>query len=392
VWTVVSSFRNLRELGRAALVAFATFPLLAWSTPRVQEGFADLPSGRSLYFSYKAPLNNSPTLVLLNGLDHDTESWRGVLRKIERSNEEVGILSYDMSGMGKTLQREILRSTISLKTFNGLPPIPYEEQTEDLEALIKSLNLHGEIILVGLSYGSAIAMDFLAKYPNMARSAVLASPYLAPLPQQDSVIRQEVRMVRQVPANPLNALTDDQLYDLFLIPMVSIYPIFEPILAQDPWKIPGVYRMVQGARSFSALATARRLRPGSVHVLWAARDQYLARDQVINFRRGARNTFASESILKDVHHNMVRQVPEYLAYFLLKIISDNQITNGERISVSPYEGYAQVGAQRWEFQADSKSLLDHIYLSTFETFFSPITWRLLEGNGDDCNNHLLEKY
>ncbi|MGZ6479043.1 MAG: alpha/beta hydrolase [Bdellovibrionales bacterium] len=353
----------------------------------------DLPSGHSLFYRHKSNTRNSPTLILLNGLDQDVDSWQDFIGHLEQANGDVGYLTYDMRGMGKSLEREMINSAFAFKTFANLRPIEYQEQTEDLKLMIERLNLKGDLFFVGISYGAAIILDFMAKNQGVARQAILASPYLAPLPQQDSLIRQQIALVRQQPANPLNVLPEARLYNLFLAPIVSLYPLFEPVLLQKPWKISGVYRMVEGARHFDALVTAKKLSPNSIHVLWAEKDQYLARDQVINFHRHApQNIFASESILKDAHHDLVRQVPGYLAAFALKALSGTLPVNGDRrITAYPFEGYAESARERWEFPSEPRQLLDQLYLSKFETFFSPITWRLLDGNGNDCDHRLTPR-
>ncbi|MGE4133818.1 MAG: alpha/beta fold hydrolase [Bdellovibrionales bacterium] len=366
------------------ILIVAVWLIPASADERTQEGFASLPSGHQIFYHYKKAQEKAPTLVLLNGLDHDTSSWQSFLDILEPQNDEIGILAFDMHGMGKSFLHEMMRP--GLIRYDISTAIPFGEQTQDLKQLLELLKIEGDLYLLGLSYGAAIALDFMEKNPGLVKQAILAAPYLAPLPQQDSLIKQQIALVRQQPSNPLNFLTDDRLYDLFLIPIVSIYPLYEPILLQEPWKIPGVYRMVQGGRLFDALAVSKKMTPDSIHVLWAEKDEYLPRDHVINFhRQSPQNIFASETIVTDVHHDLVRQVPNYLASFILKVLTGSPLVNGERkITAYPFDGYAERGAERWEFAKDTKSLVDHLYLSKLEIFFSPITWNLLDGSDDGC--------
>src|SRR5262249_46953286 len=160
----------------------------------------------------------------LNGLTWSTEQWNAFVKAIKAIDPDIGIVSYDAEGQGRTL---LDKAPIKFD-------IPYDHQMQDLKDLYDTLAIPGENVAVGLSYGGGLAFDYLAKYPKDFAKVIAMSPYLHPMPSQDLWIRQQIQLNRfQFPLNPA---TDDELYDYFLRTLVTTqYPLLEPIMLSNPY-------------------------------------------------------------------------------------------------------------------------------------------------------------
>ena len=232
-------------------------------------GFLNIGS-KELFVQYQPPESNKPTIILLNGLTYSTRQWNSMV--YEMSKYGYGILRYDMDGMGKTLLRYGPKSE----------PYHYADQVEDLQALLKTLKLKAPYNFVGLSYGGGIAAAYAFKYPKQIKKIVLMAPYTQPLQGQDDWIKQQISLTRlQFPFNPYS---DDQLYDYFLRQICfSSYPIVEPIVLENPYKLEGVFRMTQGIRKFNVIAEVEKFPAKSVYLVIAKQDQYIPGAVLENF-------------------------------------------------------------------------------------------------------------
>lgn len=96
-----------------------------------------------------------PALVFVNTLGADWRIWDDVTSHFVDSFQVIG---YDKRGHG----------------LSDSPPGPYSirDHTQDLAGLLATLNV-GEAILVGVSVGGMIALDFAASYPQRARALIL---------------------------------------------------------------------------------------------------------------------------------------------------------------------------------------------------------------------------
>ena len=233
------------------------------------DGFVNI-GNKELYVKYQPPQDNKPTIILLNGLTYSTRQWNAMV--FEMSKFGYGILRYDMDGMGNTLLRYGPKSE----------PYHYTDQVDDLNALLNKLGLKAPYNFVGLSYGGGIAAGFAFKYPKLVAKTVLMAPYTQPLQGQDDWIKQQISLTRvQFPFNPYS---DDQLYDYFLRQICfSSYPIVEPIVLENPYKLEGVFRMTQGIRKFNVVAEVDKFPKNSVYLIIAKQDQYIPGSVLENF-------------------------------------------------------------------------------------------------------------
>jgi 3-oxoadipate enol-lactonase len=98
-----------------------------------------------------------PPLVLLHGFSFDMRAWDA---QIDRLAEHHRVIRYDLRGFG--------RSTLPCGNYS---------HSEDLGLLLEELAVE-KPVLVGLSLGANVALEYSLRYPSKVRAQVLASPGL----------------------------------------------------------------------------------------------------------------------------------------------------------------------------------------------------------------------
>ena len=164
-------------------------------------GFVKI-DGKELYVVYAAPQQGQPTVVLLNGLTYSTVQWEKMTDFFRSYG--VGVVRYDMDGMGETL----------LKYGVRMEPYSYAQQVGDLDLLLKVMGVPKPYHIAGLSYGGGIAAAYSYRFPGQVKNVILMAPYTEPLEGQDLWIRGLISWTRQT--YPYNPYSDDELYDYFL--------------------------------------------------------------------------------------------------------------------------------------------------------------------------------
>ena len=98
------------------------------------------------------------TVVFIHGFGLDKRQWGPQVDKLVEGGNRV--ITYDLRGFGES----------------SIPSGPYSH-TDDLEALLKTLTVESAVI-VGHSFGGAVAIDFAAKKPGMAEGLILIASAL----------------------------------------------------------------------------------------------------------------------------------------------------------------------------------------------------------------------
>lgn len=273
------------------------------------EGFVDI-GNKELYVEYIAPRMNQPTVVLLNGLTYSTVQWTKMVKVLKKTG--VGILMYDMDGQGRTLLKYGVKSE----------PYYYMDQVDDLDNLLQTLEIPRPYNMAGLSYGGGILAAYTAKFPRRIQNAILMAPYTQPVEQQDQWIRSQIWATRQM--FPYNSYSDEQLYDFFLKQIVySTYPMAEPIVLENPYKLEAVFRMTQGIRKYKVIDDVGRFPKNSVHLLVAEQDQYIPRQILITFWDAVpEKAKASYEIAPHSEHKIPEDKPDFAAKYIYNIIKN----------------------------------------------------------------------
>lgn len=300
-----------------------------------KKGFVTIAPGRSLYVEHRPAAPGKPTLFLLNGLTYSTREWFLFLTALDALDPDLGIVLYDMKGMGKTLLAE---APVNYD-------IPFSGQAEDLKLLLSALDIKGEKVAAGLSYGGAVALDYLRRFPDDFSKVIAISPFLAKLPSQDEMLNTQVR-THQV-MYPWDPRTADELYDYYLrILITTTYPIQEPIILENPFKLEGVYRMVKGAKKWNSFDVVNQFPPGKLHLVSGSLDQFVALSWQAEFWQAVPPAARASWInILGAPHKLTETYSSFSAAWVLEILNNNgELSKGLSFVGDILRGEATSGA------------------------------------------------
>jgi pimeloyl-ACP methyl ester carboxylesterase len=324
---------------------------IIWSSPifaRVsQKGMLQIRPDLSLYVEHYPAAEGKATLFLLNGLTYSTENWQKMVEELRGIDPGLGLVLYDMVGMGHSLMHEL-----PFKRDYTLA-----QQVQDLHDLIGKLDIPGKKIAVGESYGGAAALDIAMTYPDDFDSIVAMAPYIEPLPDQDQQILQSVKTHKLMfPMDPRN---DDELYDYYLrLVVYSTYPLAEPSILEKEAELirevgyqPGfpvreaIFRLAKGAKTWNAIRSAHRLPNAKLHLMAAADDSYVKLDRINLFWNSVPTAArASLLLMHETEHKIPEVRPREAAAWLANIANGNpKIKGGVSFSFDPHTGEARSG-------------------------------------------------
>ncbi|MFD2246846.1 alpha/beta fold hydrolase [Pontibacter ruber] len=119
-----------------------------------------LPDGLELYYELHGDANAAQAMVFLNGLSQSTAAWAGLVHAL---GKKYRLVLVDLLFQGQSDEAPEHRS--------------FEGHAADVTDLLKALQLPSEIILVGISYGGAVAQRFLVNHPELVQRGVLLSTF-----------------------------------------------------------------------------------------------------------------------------------------------------------------------------------------------------------------------
>lgn len=215
---------------------------------------------KELYVEYYAPQEGQPTVVLLHGLTYTTRQWDKFVNELTKRG--FGVVCYDMEGMGQTL----------LKYAPIRSALPMTGQIDDLHVLLKKMKIQKPYNLLGLSYGGGVAFGYAVKHPKNVGNLILMAPFMKPLKKVDDYIQAQVAATRLM--NPFNPYTDKQVEEFYFRQFVyQTYPLQEPIVLENPYKLEAVFRMSYGVTTFIPEDNTHKLKVPA-HLIVADKDQY----------------------------------------------------------------------------------------------------------------------
>lgn len=316
------------------LVALACFAEVAFARQPTSKGMVQLLGGEKRYVEHFAALNGKPTVMLANGLTWSTVEWRDYVTALNDIDPELGIVLYDMEGMGQTIMQGKVPSRA----------ITVEEQTIDLLALKKVLPIKGPVSLAGLSYGGAVGLDVLASAANEFQHIIAMAPFLARLTDQDKLINFWVERHRLM--YPWDMRSTDDLYDFYLYALIhSTYPILEPQLAGNFKRIDGVYRLVQGAKNFRAKDLIAKFPKGKLHLIGAVDDEFVKDEELKELARSIQGKYASFVRVVRSTHKLPQVHPQLMAALTYQILTNHpDLQRGLDFIADPRTGEARSGS------------------------------------------------
>lgn len=152
---------------------------------RVGGSFIKLPSGFT-HYSYDDS-GIKPSVVLIHGYSSPQQTWNYQIKAL--SDSGFNVLSYDLYGRGYSDRPEL---DYNLNLFS-----------EQLDNLLKALEIETSVNLVGLSLGSHIAAQFAIKYPKKVNKIVLLNPQITSLENplfEIPLIGEYLMKVRVIPS------------------------------------------------------------------------------------------------------------------------------------------------------------------------------------------------
>ena len=292
-----------------------------------QKGFVRISKDRELYVDWTYAQPKKPTVILINGLTYSTKQWDDFAKALVAKG--IGVLRFDPQGMGETL----------LKYAPILETIPYQNQVEDLNALVKALKISGKLNLIGLSYGGGLGIAFSAKYPEKVKNLIALAPYTEPVQTQDQWVKSQIWMTRK--AFPWNTASDEELYEYFFRQLVYLsFPAVEPVILENPFKLEATFRMALGMKTLLAADVVKQLPAQSLHLIIAGTDQYIARDVLEKFWKQVPESIkASKTIFNNVEHKIPEAAPRFTAEYVELILSENKVlAGGKELEADPVSG------------------------------------------------------
>lgn len=372
---------------------------LAYGKGAPSTGLVEVRHGRKIYVEHYPAAPDRPTLFVANGLTFSTRDYHALANALRELDPGVGIVLFDMVGMGDTL-------LIDPPVKNR---IPIEEQIRDVRDLLHALKINGHVSLAGLSYGGAIALKYSTVFPTDFDAYIALAPMLERLPQQDMWIRNMTTWHMMYGAFlPTNAnyfystllkttvenmvswhlltypgakerreelieryqgllksadwwqelnrnsympdpTSYEQVYDYYLrILIYTTYWIPEPSVLENPYKLEGVFRMVQGVKDWNAMEAAKLFPKGKIHALAAVQDEHVKIDRMDAFwDHVPREARASYLRLNYTRHKISTEWPKVTAVWLLNILNKNpELNRGYTFSGDPIDKEAVHGSIR----------------------------------------------
>lgn len=304
-----------------------------WAAANWEKGMVEITPSQKLYVEHRTAASGKHTLFMLNGLTWSTRDWNAFVRAMDQIDPGIGFVLYDMRGMGRTLlEYAPIRESISL-----------EDQVEDLKLLRAKLNVHGKAALAGLSYGGAMAIAYAAKYPRDFDLSVAMAPFIERLTDQDKIIDTWIRQHRFF--YPLDFRLKEELYDHYLrILIYTTYPLAEPVLLENSYKLEATFRMVQGAKEFKALGQVERLPKNKLHLIGAMNDDFVKAERLAIFWQAVESKAASFLRLGYTKHKIPSERPEIAASWVYQILQGHpEIAHGAVFDGDPFKGEAHSG-------------------------------------------------
>jgi pimeloyl-ACP methyl ester carboxylesterase len=297
-------------------------------------GLVEIRPGYDLYVEHRPARRGKPTLFLANGLTYTTRQWRRFADAMTRLDPDVGLVLYDMHGMGRTL----------LADGPATQAIPFASQARDLRDLRRALSIRGSAAVLGLSYGGGVVLKTAAEYPDAFDQFIAMSPFLEPFPDSDHQLKRAVATHRLM--FPLDPRSDRELYDFYLRGAIySTFPVAEPSVLENPYQLEAIFRLVQGAEDWSAGRLIPRYPHDRLHLVAARDDEYVKFDRVTKFLEAVpAGLLQSVLVIEKSHHKLPEERPELSAAWVHQILTGNpDLQRGLIFSADPARDEARSG-------------------------------------------------
>lgn len=287
-----------------ALVSLVSCISFASTSSKNLTGLVKLKNGHQIFVDYTAAKKNFPTLIFVNGLTFSTKDYYVVSHIL--TDHGYGVLLYDAYGMGQTLLNNIFPNA----------PIEVDAQVTELNDLLAAMKIAAPYNLVGLSYGGGILTGYATKYPKNVKTLMMLSPYTEVIEASKKLILDQIAQTRVM--FPNNTATDKELANYFIRQFVyQTYPIFEPSVLENPYKLEGIVKLVQGITPYRPIDDAVTLPAGTVHMMIGASDEYVKKPVYDDFWKAVNPAAKCSYVsVQDSKHKITSIFPYYSAMWI----------------------------------------------------------------------------
>jgi len=130
------------------------------------------------------------TVLLLHGMGNSGASWNQVASRLP---DDIRIISLDLLGFGKSPSPRWLKYNTVI-------------QAKSVIVTLLKLGINQQVIIVGHSMGSLVAIEMTKRYPLLVKSLILCSPPLYSeverktiLPNPDQLLRNFYKLIQKYP-------------------------------------------------------------------------------------------------------------------------------------------------------------------------------------------------
>jgi pimeloyl-ACP methyl ester carboxylesterase len=132
--------------------------------------------------------SGSPTVVFESRTSGDATDWIPLQAKLSQRTQ---VCAYDRAGLGWSDEWPAIKNS---KPLHAMPARSMGDNVDALAQLLSKAGISTPVILVGHSYGGALALSFEKKYPNRVQGLVLLDPH------DDGVPREDLRYDKEITA------------------------------------------------------------------------------------------------------------------------------------------------------------------------------------------------
>ncbi len=324
---------------------------------KIEESLVEVAPGRELFTRVFRGDPNLPAVVLLNGLTQDTDHWKSTVPEILKTGATVMV--YDAFHQGRTLAhfvdkhrvwnqlayRPLLPPLLFERQVRGhmdplLPAAPIVQQAEDLKVLVAKTLGNSKVVVVGLSYGGGLNLEYAAIDSERIEAVISLAPYVEPLTEQDQIVR--ILIGNYLRMNPFSDANEAELYDFFLRGLVlGTYHHSEPtIMKWGSFQPYANSELARGIRHSDVSKLVKRLRPGTFHLGIAGLDSYIQRKVLEDFWESVPSKArASVTVFEGVEHKINESVGPFLGSWIAKIVTRKKYFSGGSLwSANPQSG------------------------------------------------------
>lgn len=199
-----------------------------------------------------------------------------------------------------------------------------------------TLKIRGPYNMVGLSYGGGIISAFATQFPRDVKNMVLIAPYTEFLEFQKNWIKNQISLIRGL--YPQNPATDEELTDFLIRQLVyTTYPLAEISSVENPFKLEGITRLVQGIRMYQPIEETQNIPRRALHLVLAENDQYIPRDVFEKYWNAVpAGSKASRTLVKFSEHKIPEAFPYFLSQFIRGVVDRQPILfKGDTLIANP---------------------------------------------------------